>query len=184
MSSGRTELRSTRANNRSAWSPASCPCVSFRILKWSRSPYASEYGVPSRVNSRTRFSRLRRFHRPVRGSVRACVSDFSNARSIAMRSDARRVVISRYLRSSSSGGEPSGPMACTTPELRPVMLIATHAAESSPVGRPTRWGHAFSAWLEGNTTVWPRRVAGHSSGETTPHPDCASASAGAPVWSV
>src|SRR5207245_2662099 len=51
---------------------------------------SAELHRPSRWRSRTRRSRLRRFNRPVSGSVRACVSEVANARSIARRSDPRR----------------------------------------------------------------------------------------------
>src|SRR5450755_4757201 len=84
----------------------------------------------------------------------------------------------------SLGGVPSGPIAWTTPELRPVKLIATHAADKSPDGRPARCGHAFKAWLDGNTRVWPRRVAGQSIGETTSQPDRWLVGDGSVVWSV
>ena len=101
-----------------------------------------------------------------------------------MRSDARREVISRYPISTLVGGEPSGVVVCTTPDVWPVMLMGMQAAARSPDGPRLEEWDAFKALLVGNTSVRARRVAGQSTGETTVQPLRAAIFSSVPVWTV
>ena len=114
--------------------------------------------------------------------MRACASVRLKARMIPIRSPAFRAMSSRSAVVVESGGVWSGPVACSTPTVLPAMLTGTHTAEQSPVSRSRRWGHVSIAVLEGQVWVWPRLVAGQSSGDMTGQPGPPSGSVVMTCW--
>ena len=158
------------ANTRRARSPVSWPWVSFRFLNRSRSAITSAKSPPSARRTRALFSRLRRFMRPVRPSVEACICVSAMMRNMPSRFPAWLASTCSEATCSSPSGSAIGRVACTTPTVRPMIDTGTHTAPNGSPPRSRSIGHPSSSSLCGNTWVCARRAATHRSGDVTAHP--------------
>jgi len=113
---------------------------------------------------------MRRFKRPVSGSVAAWICVRAMARSSETRDPATLAIVSSAAIWSRSGGAASAAVQCTTPIGLPMIVTGTHTAEQPlPLWR-RRCGQESRSSLLLNTRVWARRAAGQAAGDCTSHP--------------